>query len=86
MLEQKDLEAIRIIMKEELKDSENLILGEVDRVHGIMIKNIEQIQKNLDELKQYYRIERLEKENTELLLQMIRGLQKEVDELKQKIA
>lgn len=86
MLDQKDLEAIRIIMKEELKDSENLVLGEVDRVHGIMIENIERVQKNLDELKQYYRIERLEKENTELLLQMIRGLQKEVDELKQKIA
>lgn len=86
MLDQKDLEAIRIIMKEELKDSENLVLGEVDRVHGIMIENLERVQKNLDELKQYYRIERLEKENTELLLQMIRGLQKEVDELKQKIA
>lgn len=31
MLDQKDLEAIRIIMKEELKDSENLVLGEVVR-------------------------------------------------------
>ena len=40
----------------------------------------------MDELKQYYRINKLENENTSLLLQMIKDLQKEVEELKKKIA
>ena len=40
----------------------------------------------MDELKQYNRINKHENENTSLLLQMIKDLQKEVEELKKKIA
>lgn len=51
MLEKKDLQAIRAIMKEELADSENLVLQEVDRVQENLGKQIEQVEKNLDDLK-----------------------------------
>lgn len=93
MLERKDLQAIRAIMndmKEELKgelaNSENLILQEVDRVQENVEKQIEQVEKNMDDLKQYYKITKLENDNTSLFLQMIVGLRKEVDELWEKIA
>ena len=44
------------------------------------------VESCMEEIKQYYRINKLENENTSLLLQMIKDLQKEVDELKKKIA
>lgn len=73
-------------MKEELADSENLVLQEVDRVQGNLGKQIEQVEKNLEDLKQYYKITKLENDNTSLFLQMIVGLRKEVDELREMIA
>lgn len=86
MLETKDLEAIRQIMREEIGKSENLVLKELDRVQEGLNTKVEQIQKNLDELKQYYRINRLENDNTALLLQMIQELTKRVSELEKKTA
>lgn len=86
MLEAKDLEAIRKIMQEEIGKSENLVLKELDRVQENTNAKYEQIQKNIEELKQYYRINRLENENTSLLLQMIQELTKRVAELEKKSA
>lgn len=86
MLEAKDLEAIRKIMQEEIGKSENLVLKELDRVQENTNAKYEQIQKNIEELKQYYRINRLENENTSLLLQMIQELTKRVSELEKKSA
>ena len=97
MLDEKDLQSIAgLITKTESKiltemdkrftQSENLILDELDRTRSIMEKKIEVVQRNIDELSQYYRITKLESDNTTLLLQMINDLRKEVEELKQKIA
>ena len=131
MLEQKDLVAIRAIMKEEIAESEkkmeammdtrfaesekkmeammdtrfaesekkmeammdtrfaeseNLILEEVERTRSILEKHIGKVQKNLDELNQYYRITKLENDNTALLLKMIDELTKRVEELEKKSA
>lgn len=86
MLEQRDLEAIRGIMKEELTESENLILGEVDRVQENLEKRFETVEKNLEELKQYYRIEKLEGDNMTLFFQMLRELTKRVEELERRSA
>lgn len=44
------------------------------------------IQKNMTELNQYYSINKLENDNTTLLLKMIMELRKDVDELKTKTA
>lgn len=97
MLDLKDLQAIREILKEEiaesenrmdikLTESENLILQETERTRNILEKRIDQIQKNLDELNQYYRITKLENDNTALLLKMIEKLEKRVEDLEKKTA
>lgn len=97
MLDEKDLQAIAgLITKSEskilteidnkFKESENLILNELDRTRSIMENKIEAVQRNIEELSQYYRITKLESDNTSLLLQMITRLDKEIEELKQKIA
>lgn len=97
MLDLKDLQAIREILKEEIAESENrmdikltksenLILQETERTRNILEKRIDQIQKNLDELNQYYRITKLENDNTALLLKMIEKLEKRVEDLEKKTA
>ncbi|GAA0257216.1 hypothetical protein GCM10008922_16410 [Faecalicatena contorta] len=86
MLDQKDLEAIRNVMREELTNSENLVLEELDRVQEGLTRKVEKVQKNLEDLQQYYRITKLENDNTSLLLQMIVDLRKDVEELKNKTA
>lgn len=90
MLEEKDLQAIRQIITEINRENTNMILKELDLVQtkfNLKADKIEEnIEENIEELKQYYKITKLENENTTLLLQMIRDLKAEVDELKQKIA
>lgn len=101
MLEQKDLAAIRAIMKEEISESEkrmetlmdgklseteNFVLEELERTRNILEKQIDLIQKNLDELNRYYRITKLENDNTTMLLRMIDDLSKRVDELEKRTA
>lgn len=90
MLEEKDIQVLKSMMETVLDDrlskSENVVLGEVERTRGIVETKIEAVQKNLDDLKQYYKVTKLENDNTALLLQMIQELRKEVDELKTKIA
>ncbi len=86
MLEQKDLEMIRQIMKEELRDSENILLKEMERTQANLERKINEVQKNLDELKQYYRITKLENDNTALLLKMVEELSKRITELEKRTA
>jgi len=86
MLEQKDLDAIRAIMKEEITESENLILEEMERTRKILDDKISQVQKNMDELNNYYKITRLENDNTSLLLKMIDELSRRVEELEKRTA
>lgn len=73
-------------MDKRFTQSENLILEELDRTRSIVEDKIAAVQKNMDELAQHYRITKLESDNTSLLLQMIAKLDKEVEELKQRIA
>jgi hypothetical protein len=86
MLNQQDLEAIRKIMQEELAGSENLVLEEMERTRNILEKQINAVQKNLEELVQYYRITKLENDNTALLLKMIDELSRRVEELEKRTA
>lgn len=71
-------------LDERLADSENLILEEMERTRQILDKRIDKVQGNLDELVQYYRITKLEHDNTALLLKMIDDLSKRIDELERK--
>lgn len=119
MLEQRDLEAIRVIMKEEIVEaiegsenrlrgeiagaiaesekrmkkfvkkaiveSEKLVLSELDRVQGNLEKRIDAVQKNMDDLNQYYRITRLERDNGADALRLYENLEKRVEVLERKV-
>ena len=82
MLDEKDLKSIADL----LNSQTNMILNELDNVQLRLTDKMNRLESNMDELKQYYRINKLENENTSLLLQMIKDLQKEVEELIKKIA
>ena len=73
-------------MDERITSSENMILKELDRVQEHLESDVQKVQKNLEELQQYYRISKLENDNTSLLLKMYNDMQKEIAELKAKIA
>lgn len=84
MLDKKDLEAIEKILDKRLGQSENLVLEEMERTRGILEERINQVKNNLEEIRQYYRIQKLESDNTALLLQMITELTKRVEDLERK--
>ena len=77
---------MEVMMDTRFAESENLILEEMERTRNILEKNINKVQKNLDELNQYYRITKLENDNTALLLKMIDELTRRVEELEKKSA
>lgn len=74
------------VMDEKLSRSENMILNELDRVQAHLEGDLEKVQKNLEELKQFYKIDKLETDNTSLLLKMYNDMQKEIAAIKTKIA
>ena len=82
ILTQEDLQAIGLMIDQ----SRDMVLTEIGVTQTYLEDKINKIQCNLDELSQYYRLSKLESENTTILLQMIQDLKKEVDELKKKIA
>ena len=73
MLDEKDLKSIADL----LNSQTNMILSELDNVQTRLTDKINMVESNMEEIKQYYRINKLENENTSLLLQMIKDLQKE---------
>lgn len=66
--------------------SENLILGELDRVQMSLQGQIDQLNRKIDELTEYYRIRKLDDVNDALLLQMIQDLEERVKALEKKSA
>ncbi len=100
MLEQKDLKMIKDIMvsvvqnsenKMESKmeslihESENMVLGELDRVQVNLGKRIDKVEQNLDELNQYYRIIKLDHDNTAILLKTIGDHEKSINSLSKRV-
>ena len=73
-------------VREELRKGENLILEEMDRMQTNFVKKIDELHRNLDELNQYYRITKLENDNTALLLKMVEELSRRITELEKKTA
>lgn len=116
MLDRQDLDMIRVIMKEEIADSEermearmdakfaeysmqmeehldkrfaaseNLVLGELDRIHVILQSQLDHLNGKLEEMTEYYRIKKLDDVNQELLLQMIQEVERRVEVLEKKSA
>ena len=75
-----------IEIRGQVKATEQLLLDELGYIQSYFEKQIVQVQKNIDELQQYYKIAKLENDNTTLLLKMIETLQKDIEELKKKTA
>ncbi len=69
-----------------ISQTEGFILEEIERTRNILEKRIEKVQNNIEELDQYYKITKLENDNTTLILKMIDSLSKRVDELEKKTA
>ena len=62
----------------------NLIIEEIGNVQEKLQKKIKTVEKNLEELNQYYRITKLENDNTALLLRMINDLSQSIEKLENK--
>ncbi len=86
MLDQKDLEAIAKLIDARAEQTENLLLDEIGRTQTYLEKQITEVKKNMEELSQYYRITKLESDNTTLLLKMIDQLNRRVEELEKRTA
>ena len=90
MLDQKDIDMIRQVVREEVDEraskTEDSLLDEIGRTQTYLEKQINEVKKNMDELSQYYRITKLESDNTALLLKMIDQLNRIVEELEKRTA
>lgn len=79
-------EKVTEIVENKVTQSGNMILEKIDRVQGILQQNIKTVEKNLEELQQYYRITKLENVNSMLLLKLVDELSRRVTELENKTA
>lgn len=79
-------QSMKEFVREQITNSESFLLEEMERMYNSTNTKIEFLQKNISELTQYYKITKLENDNTALLLQMITRLQEDVEELKKKTA
>lgn len=90
MLDKEDIAIMRDVVREVVDDrltkSENLVLEEVGRIQQVMNSDMEKLQRNIEELKQYYRIAKLENDNTSILLKMVEELTRRIEELEKKTA
>lgn len=71
---------------EKFTNFENVILRKLDRIQERMNKRMDDIQRNIDELNQYYRISKMESDKTSVLLQMYIDMQKQIAEIQARIA
>ena len=101
MLEKQDIEIIRSIMQESeerimekfdqklqraLRETENGLLEEMDRMRESLEEKIANVDKKVDNLETYYRITKLENDNTSILLKIVGDLQERVIVLEKKKA
>lgn len=101
MLEKQDIEIIRSIMQESeerimervdqklqraLRETENGLLEEMDRMRESLEEKIANFDKKVDNLETYYRITKLENDNTSILLKIVGDLQERVIVLEKKTA
>lgn len=101
MLKKQDIEIIRSIMQESeerimekfdqklqraLRETENGLLEEMDRMRESLEEKIANVDKKVDNLETYYRITKLENDNTSILLKIVGDLQERVIVLEKKTA
>ena len=69
-----------------IRDSENLLLEEMERTRTILEDKIDKIQQNVDNLNQYYQLAKLENDNILLVIESVQNLTKRVEVLEGKSA
>lgn len=73
-------------MDVKIRDSENLLLEEMERTRTILEDKIDKIQQNVDNLNQYYQLAKLENDNILLVIESVQNLTKRVEVLEGKSA
>lgn len=85
MLDERDLEAIeRIVAKsidERVTKSESMILSEIDRIHGYTKRDMERLEKKIDDLSQLQAAYKLENDTFKLVMSMVEQLSERVEKL-----
>ncbi|MCD8082725.1 MAG: hypothetical protein LUE86_04135, partial [Clostridiales bacterium] len=74
------------VLREESDRNANFILEEIDRTRDILEEKIGVVQKEVDDLKQYYRIQRLQDDTSEILLHRTDDLERRVEKLEVRMA
>ncbi len=70
-------------VEERVVKSESMLLDEMDRMKGHLDEKIDRIDRNVEEMRQYYRIDKLENQTITIMMRSIDDLRKDVDELKE---
>lgn len=70
------------LTEKKLQLSEDITLQNVDETGKILEKKIQNVQKNFEELNQYYKMARLENINGKLLMEIIDQIQEMIQQLK----
>ena len=73
-------------LEEKITDVERSLVNELVRTEDKLIRRIEKIENELEELNQYYRIHKLENDNIGMILQILEGYDKRLRVLEKKIA
>lgn len=74
------------VMRKEIRASENSTLEEVDRLQEIMERRIGEVNEKIENVERYYRISRLENDNTTLVLQIVEDYGRRLEKLERVIA
>lgn len=74
------------VLRKEIRASENSTLEEVDRLQEIMERRIGEVNEKIENVERYYRISRLENDNTTLVLQSVEDYGRRLEKLERVIA
>lgn len=73
-------------LEDQQKKMETNLYEEIGRVQTYLEKKIDAVREEVEAVKTYYRIDRMENATSATILQIVSTLQKDVEELKKKIA
>ena len=74
------------VLRKEIRASGNSTLEEVDRLQEIMERRIGEVNEKIENVERYYRISRLENDNTTLVLQIVEDYGRRLEKLERVIA
>lgn len=81
-----DLESIRQVMKEELRETENSVIKQLDFVQDKLQSQIDALGKNIELMRQQVSVLKLETDNVNLFLSIVEDLKRRIEELERRTA